>query len=176
MELLIVSSVVYLILMLFFYLDGFIKNSAVWIAFCAIYALSLLTENRYLLFVFTAVATAICVALYADVTIGDFIEVLPLTVAAAFWLSTAEFVDGFVFSQLAVAGGVVAISYLLFSPQKRLYLAITAILFSYGVLFAVNGDYDINAFALSVCVIWIFCPVATSNKRFNALRFRSDLY
>ena len=166
MELLIVSSVAYLALTLLFYPDGFIRNAAIWIEFCAFYAMSLISQNDYLLFIFTAVAF-VFLSLYVDISIGDLIEIIPISITAAFWLNISEFVDGFAFSYLAVSLGIVAISIILFRPVKRLYLSITSILFSYGILFLLAGNIDVNAFAISICVAWILCPLPIKSKSFS---------
>ncbi|MDE5549588.1 MAG: hypothetical protein K2J13_04990 [Clostridia bacterium] len=139
---------------LIFSADRFIVNGVVFVVFCSVAVISILTANEYLFFLIVALATATVLPFFAKISIMDIIKILLITLISSFWLTIEEFVDGFAYSHIWVAIGVVIASALLFSPDNRQFCALIATLLSYSLVYAVGANADLQSIVLAIAIAW----------------------
>ncbi|MDE6188673.1 MAG: hypothetical protein K2G37_00105, partial [Clostridia bacterium] len=108
----------YLLLTLVYSADCFFRNAICFIVFGCAYAVSTFLANDYFFYFFCAAATVAALPFFR-ISPTDFVKLALICTVAAFWLSTAEFVDGYAYSELFVASGITLAANLLFSASNR---------------------------------------------------------
>lgn len=155
MELFLLLSIAYLIFTLIFSADRFIIQAAVFVVFGSAVTISMLLANEYLFIVFTTLATATLLPFFAKISFTDILKILLISFIATFWLTTAEFIDGFAYSQILIALGVAIASFLLFSPDNRQYCSLLSMLLPYAIIFAMGVTADLQEVVLAIAISWI---------------------
>ena len=160
MEILLALSISYLILTLIFSSDEFIVQGVAFIALGSIYIISLMIEN-YNLFLLPSTIFTTALLIYKKFAISDVIKVLFISYIAIFWLSTAEFMDGYVYSYLLVAICVAFVSNIIFTAENRRTLALISILLPYLFIYSVSGDVELENMLLSMVIAWVYTSITT---------------
>lgn len=168
MEIFLALSIAYLILTLIFSSERFIVESSLFILLSCAFAISLLTSNDKFFFAVTALSTATILPFYVKISFLDILKICLISFTAIFWLSTAEFVDGYAYSQIWVAIGIVLASTLFFSTSNRQYCALVATLLSYAMIYAVGANVELQSMVLAIGISWIM------TKSFHAMHESQD--
>ncbi|MBD5100834.1 MAG: hypothetical protein HDT29_06205 [Clostridiales bacterium] len=176
MELFLLLSIAYLILSLIFSPDRFIVGAVVFVVFCSVATISMLTANERILLLAVAIATATALPFFAKISFADIFKISLIALIATFWLTTDEFIDGFAYSYLWVALGIVIASALLFARDNRRYCALVATLISYAMTYAVGKNADLTAIVLTITIVWVMTcqpQISASQVISNSEKLRS---
>lgn len=173
MEIAIVIGLIYLAVLSVLSADKFIKNAGVAIILACLYMISKTLSVELLFPACIAIVGAICLFFQSRIGVKDIIAFAAITIYSAFWLSTAEFVDGYIHSQNIIAIVAALTACALFSSINRRLLFILSLTSAFLYSYAAGMAIDSSAFASSMILGWVLCSCYPHRKynRINSIKY-----